>query len=88
MITILIIIAGILATAFLAYAIVNYIPRKFHWIISIVLIALTVLLVYKINYEIRKPIKFNKEKKARYAKVIANMKIREILLKVNLRYYY
>ena len=75
MITILIIIAGILVTAFLAYAIVNYIPRKFHWIISIVLIALAVLLVYKINYEIRKPIEFNKEKKVRYAKVISNMKI-------------
>lgn len=75
MITILIIIAGILATAFLAYAIVNYIPRKFHWIISILLVALAVLLVYKINFEIRKPIKFNKEKKIRYAKVINNMKI-------------
>ena len=73
--TIFIIIVGILVTAFLAYAIVNYIPRKFHWIISIVLIALAVLLVYKINYEIRKPIQFNKEKKVRYAKVIANMKI-------------
>jgi hypothetical protein len=73
--TILIIIAGILVTAFLAYAIVNYIPRKFHWIISIVLIALAVLLVYKINYEIRKPIKFNKEKKVKYTKVITKMKI-------------
>jgi hypothetical protein len=75
MITILIIIAGILVTALLAYAIVNHIPRKFHWIISILLIALAVLLVYKINFEIRKPIKFNKEKKVRYSKVISNMKI-------------
>ncbi len=75
MTTILIILAGILVTGLLAYAIVNYIPRKLHWIVSIVLIGLAVLLVYKINFEIRKPIKFNKEKKERYAKVITNLKI-------------
>ncbi len=75
MITILIIIAGIVVTGFLAYAIVNYIPRKFHWLISIVLIGSAVLLVYKINFEIGKPIKFNKEKKVKYAKVIEKMKI-------------
>ncbi|REE81893.1 hypothetical protein BX611_1434 [Lutibacter oceani] len=73
--TFLIIAAGILVTALLAYAIVNYIPRKLHWIVSIVLIALAALLIYKINFEIRKPIKFNKAKKARYAKVINNLKI-------------
>lgn len=75
MTTILIILAGILVTGLLAYAIVNYIPRKLHWIVSIVLIGLAALLVYKINFEIRKPIKFNKEKKVRYAKVINNLKI-------------
>ena len=75
MTTILIILAGILVTGLLAYAIVNYIPRKLHWIVSIVLIGLAVLLVYKINFEIRKPIKFNKEKKERYVKVISNLKI-------------
>jgi hypothetical protein len=73
--TFLIIAAGILATALLAYAIVNFIPRKLHWIVSIVLIALAAFLVYKINFEIRKPIKFNKEKKARYSKVINNLKL-------------
>lgn len=75
MTTILIILAGILVTGLLAYAIVNYIPRKLHWIISIILIALAALLVYKINFEIRKPINFNKEKKERYAKVINKLKI-------------
>ncbi|GGK58702.1 MULTISPECIES: hypothetical protein [Flavobacteriaceae] len=75
MTTILIILAGILVTGLLAYAIVNYIPRKLHWIVSIILIGLAALLVYKINFEIRKPIKFNKEKKERYAKVISNLKI-------------
>ena len=75
MITFLIIIASIAVTGFLAYAIVNFIPRKFHWIISIILIALAVLLVYKINFEIQKPVQFNKEKKIKYAKVINNLKL-------------
>ena len=63
MTTILIIIAGVLFTAFLAYAIVNYIPKKLHWILSIVLIAIALLLVYNINFEIQKPMQFNKEKR-------------------------
>lgn len=75
MITFLIIIASIAVTGFLAYAIVNFIPRKFHWIISIILIALAALLVYKINFEIQKPVQFNKEKKIKYAKVIENLKL-------------
>ncbi len=75
MTTILIIIAGVLFTAFLAYAIVNYIPKKLHWILSIVLIAIALLLVYNINFEIQKPMQFNKEKKVKYAKVINQMKI-------------
>jgi len=74
MITILIIIAAIIVTAGLAFAIVNFLPRKFHWIVSLLLIGTAVLLVYKINYEIQKPIHFNKEKKVRYAKVITNLK--------------
>tara|TARA_R110001583_G_scaffold17310_13_gene70206 strand:+ start:1259 stop:1990 length:732 start_codon:yes stop_codon:yes gene_type:complete len=73
--TFLIIIAGIIVTALLAYAIVNYIPRKLHWIVSVVLIALAILLVYNINFEIRKPIQFNKAKKVKYAKVISNLKL-------------
>jgi hypothetical protein len=75
MITFLIIIAGIVVTGFLAYAIVNFIPRKFHWAISIFLIALAAFLAYKINFEIQKPVQFNKEKKVRYAKVIKYLKI-------------
>ena len=75
MITILIIVAGIIVTGLLAYGVVNFIPRKFHWIISITLIVLAVFLVYKINYEIQKPINFNKEKKVRYTKVISHLKM-------------
>ncbi|MBT8317804.1 MAG: hypothetical protein HKP59_09255 [Lutibacter sp.] len=73
--TFLIILAGIVVTGFLAYAIVNFIPRKLHWIVSIVLIALAAFLVYKINFEIQKPVQFNKEKKIKYAAVIKKMKI-------------
>ncbi|NEW78398.1 MAG: hypothetical protein GZ086_03000 [Gelidibacter sp.] len=75
MITVLIIVIGIVVTAFLAYAIVNFIPRKLHWVISILLIAIAIFLVYKINFEITKPIKFNTEKKEKYAKVINKLKI-------------
>ena len=75
MITFLIIIASIAVTGLLAYAIVNFIPRKIHWAISVVLIALAAFLAYKINFEIQKPVQFNKEKKVRYAKVINNLKI-------------
>jgi hypothetical protein len=73
--TVLIIVAGVVVTGLLAFAIVNYIPRKLHWIVSIILIAIAAFLVYKINFEIQKPINFNKEKKVRYAKVIEKMKI-------------
>ncbi|MCF6181876.1 hypothetical protein [Lutibacter sp.] len=75
MITFFIILAAIIVTVLLAYAIVNYIPKKLHWIISIILIALAIFLVYKINFEVTKPIKFNKEKKVKYAKVIKVLKI-------------
>jgi len=75
MTTILIIIGGIIVTFFLAYAIVKYIPRKFQWLISVVLLALAAFLAYKINFEIQKPINFNKEKKIRYAKVISQLKM-------------
>ncbi|SFS31031.1 hypothetical protein [Lutibacter maritimus] len=75
MTTILIIIAAIVVTAFLAYAIVNFIPKKLHWVLSVLLIAIAAFLVYKINFEIQKPMQFNKEKKVKYARVIESMKI-------------
>ena len=75
MTTVLIIVVGIIVTGFLAYAIVNYIPRKLHWILSITLLLIAAFLVYKINFEITKPIKFNTEKKEKYAKVINNLKM-------------
>lgn len=73
--TLLIILGGIVVTGFLAYLIVNFIPKKLHWVISVILIGLAALLIYNINFEITKPIKFNKEKKVKYAKVIKQLKI-------------
>ena len=75
MITFLIILASIVVTGFIAYAVVNFIPKKLHWIISLTLLALAAFLAYKINFEIQKPVQFNKEKKIRFAKVIKNLKI-------------
>ncbi|HHC80444.1 MAG TPA: hypothetical protein ENK46_11220 [Flavobacteriia bacterium] len=75
MISILIIIAAILAVAFLAYLIVNKIPKKLRPVISILLWLLIIFLGYKIYQGIMGPIKFNKEKQVRYAKVIDNLKI-------------
>lgn len=75
MTTILIIVAGIIVTFLLAYAIVKFVPKKLHWIISIILIGLAAFLAYKINFEIQKPINFNKEKKVKYAKVISQLKM-------------
>ena len=64
------------AVAFgLAYLAVKFLPLKLRWVASLVLLALTVLLVYKIYNGVMAPINFNKEKKVRFAKVIENLKI-------------
>ncbi|MBP8792717.1 MAG: hypothetical protein KBE41_11060 [Lutibacter sp.] len=75
MTTIFIIIAAIIITALIAYAVVNFIPKKLHWIISTVLILIAAFLVYKINFEIQKPMSFNKEKIVKYRAVINQLKI-------------
>ncbi len=72
---ILIVVVLIVAFPFLAKLIVDYVPKKFHWIISLILIALSVLLAYKIYDGVMGNIKFHQEKKKRYAKVIDRLKI-------------
>lgn len=69
-----ILLAAIVVAA-LAYAIVNFIPKKLHWILSLIFLALIVYLSSLIYGGIMKPIKFDKEKKARYAKVIDHLKM-------------
>ena len=45
---IILIILAVVATFGLAYLIVNYLPLKYKWIVSIVLLLLGVFLVFKI----------------------------------------
>lgn len=75
MTSILIIIVSILAVAGLAYLIVNKLPAKLKPVLSIVLWVVIVFFAYQIYNSIMEPIKFNNEKKDRYAKVIDNLKI-------------
>lgn len=73
--SILIIVAAVIVAFLLAYAIVKYLPLKFKWVASLVLLALAVFLVYKIYDGIMKPINFNKDKKVLFARVITNLKM-------------
>jgi len=75
MTSILIIIVSILAVAGLAYLIVNKLPAKLKPVLSVVLWVVIVFFAYKIYNSIMEPIKFNNEKKERYAQVINNLKI-------------
>ncbi len=69
------ILLAVVGVAVMAYLIVNFIPKKFHWILSIVFLALIVYLTSLIYGGIMKPIKFDKAKKTKYAKVINNLKM-------------
>jgi hypothetical protein len=75
MMTLLYILLALFGAAVLAYLIVNKVPKKFHWIFSILFLILIGFLAY-LNYEsIMEPVRFNKAKKIRYAKVIDNLKM-------------
>jgi len=74
MTNILIIVASILAVAGLAYLIVNKLPSKLKPVLSAVLWVVIGVLGYQIYQSIMMPIKFNKVKKEKYAKVITNLK--------------
>ena len=72
---ILLIVGLIVAFFFLAKLIVNFVPKKVHWIISLALLAIAALLAYKIYDGVMGNIRFHQEKQKRYAKVIDNLKI-------------
>ena len=72
---ILLLIGLILAFLLLAKVIVEYVPKKLHWIISLLLLLIAVYLGYKIYDGIVGNINFHKEKQKRYGKVIDNLKI-------------
>ena len=72
---ILLVVGLIFAFLLLAKVIVEYVPRKVHWIISLLLLFVAVFLGYKIYDGIVGNIKFEQEKKRRYAKVIDRLKV-------------
>lgn len=72
---ILMIIGAVIVTVLLAFVIVKFVPLKLRWLVSLLLLAATGYLTYLIYNGIMEPIKFNQEKKVRYAKVIDNLKL-------------
>ena len=73
--TALYIILALGLTALSAYLIIKYLPLKFQWVVSLVLAVIAIFLAKGIYDGIQAPIKFNQEKKVRYAEVIETLKI-------------
>jgi len=69
------ILAAVIVAILLAIIIVKFLPLKLRWIASLLLLAVTAFLVYKIYYGIMEPIIFNKNKVVKYSKVITNLKV-------------
>lgn len=72
---ILFILLGIVVAVALAILIVKFLPIKFTPIVSIILLGAAGYISYLIYDGIMEPIKFNKEKKARYIEVIKQLKL-------------
>ena len=72
---ILLVVGLIVVFLLLAKVIVEYIPKKVHWIISLLLLFVAGYLGYMIYDGVVGNIKFHKEKKIRYAKVIKKLKV-------------
>jgi len=72
---ILLLVGLILLFLLLAKIIVEYVPRKVHWIISLVLFLAAIFLGFKIYRGVVGNIEFNNEKVKRYAKVIDRLKV-------------
>jgi hypothetical protein len=68
-------LAGIAAAILIAFAIIKYVPLKFRWLVSLALLSLASILAYAIYNSIMGPIRFNEEKKVRYAEVIEHLKM-------------
>lgn len=72
---ILFILLGVIVAVALALVIVKFVPIKLTPVISVILLAAAGYLSYLIYSGIMEPIKFHKEKKVRYAKVIKQLKL-------------
>ncbi|MGB0879401.1 MAG: hypothetical protein ACPGTO_02415 [Polaribacter sp.] len=71
---IMILVATLVAVG-LAIVVVKYLPLKFRWVASLLLLLLAIFLGYKIYNGIMEPINFNENKVVRYSKVVENLKI-------------
>ena len=71
----LMILAAVVVAFLLAFVIVKFVPLKLRGLISVLLLIAAGFLAYLIYQGIMEPIKFAKEKKVRYAKVIDNLKL-------------
>jgi hypothetical protein len=69
------ILAAVLVAVLVAYLVVKFLPLNLRWIVSILLLVLTVFLGSKIYNGIMKPIEFNKTKKVKFAKIVESLKI-------------
>lgn len=72
---IVIIVIAVIVAFLIATLVVKFLPLKLKWLVSIVLLAASVFLVYKIYGGIMEPIKFEKEKVKRFSRVIEHLKI-------------
>jgi type II secretory pathway pseudopilin PulG len=68
-------LAGILGAVLIAYLIIKFIPLKLKWLVSLVLFAVAAFLTYAIYQSVMAPIRFNEEKKVKYALVIENLRM-------------
>ncbi len=68
-------LGGIVGAALLAILIMKFVPLKLQWLVSVVLLSLAGFLGYSIYESIMGPIRFNIEKKAKYAKVINHLRM-------------
>ena len=73
--TVLLILLAVVLTVALAVVIFKYLPLRFRWLVNSVLLLVAVYLCYIIFDSIMGPIRFNQEKKRRYAKVIVRLKM-------------
>lgn len=69
------IIAAVIVTGAVAFLIVKFLPLKLRPLVSILLLALTLFLTWKIYDGVMKPINFHKNKKVIYAEVIDQLKM-------------
>lgn len=72
---IFLIILAVVVSFVLAWLVVKFLPLKLRWLASVVLLAISVLLIVMIYKGIMGPIEFNKKKQALYKPVIENLKI-------------